>query len=79
MGIKSNKVNIEITKDEALVLFEFLSRLNEKEQIDLFDDQAEQKVLWIIEGILQKELVEPLKPDYKEIIQQARDRIRDKE
>ncbi|MFZ1790891.1 MAG: hypothetical protein WAT92_21380 [Saprospiraceae bacterium] len=72
-------MNIEITKNEALVFFEFLSRLNEKEQIDFFDDQAEQKVLWIIEGILEKELVEPFKPDYKEIIQQARDRIRDKE
>jgi dihydroxyacetone kinase DhaKLM complex PTS-EIIA-like component DhaM len=73
------KVNIEVTKDEALVLFDFLSRLNEKETVDLFEDQAEQKVLWIIEGILEKNLVEPFKPDYKEIIQQARDRLRDNE
>lgn len=73
------KVNIEVTKDEALVFFDFLSRLNEKEPVDLFEDQAEQKVLWIIEGLLEKELVEPFKPDYKEIIRQARDRLRDSE
>ena len=72
-------MKIELTKDEALVLFDFLSRLNANDQTNLFHDQAEQKVLWIIEGILEKELVEPFKPDYKEIIQRARDRIRDNE
>ena len=61
------KISIELTKDETLVLFEFLARFNETEHPDIFEDQAEQKVLWIIEGQLEKQLVEPFRPDYKKI------------
>jgi hypothetical protein len=73
------KISIELTKDETLVLFEFLARFNETEHPDIFEDQAEQKVLWIIEGQLEKQLVEPFRPDYKKIINEARNKIRDKE
>ena len=73
------KISIELTKDETLVLFEFLARFNETEHSDIFEDQAEQKVLWIIEGQLEKQLVEPFRPDYKKIINEARNKIRDKE
>ena len=62
-----------------MVLFEFLARFNETEHPDIFEDQAEQKVLWIIEGQLEKQLVEPFRPDYKKIINEARNKIRDKE
>lgn len=73
------KINLTVTKDEALVLFEFLSRFNQSEHSDIFEDQAEQKILWLLEGQLEKQLVEPFKPDYFEIIKNARDKIRDKE
>lgn len=72
-------VNLTITKDEALVLFEFLTRFNETERPDIFEDQSEQKTLWILEGQLKKRLAEPFRPDYKEIINEARNKIRDKE
>ena len=74
-----NDVKIELTKDEAIVLFEFLSRFNETDNPDLFDDQAEQRVLWDIECILEKELAEPFRTDYDEIVKQARNRVRDEE
>lgn len=76
---KTDETTIKLSKDEALVLFEFLSRINEKELKEIFEDQAEQKTLWILEGQLEKQLVEPFKPDYKDIIKEARNRIRDEE
>jgi hypothetical protein len=77
--MESNEVTIRLNKDEALVLFEFLSRFNENDNNEMFEDQAEQKTLWIIEGQLEKILVEPFMSDYKNIIQNARNRVRDKE
>lgn len=74
-----DEIIIKLDKDEALVLFEFLLRLNNKGINEIFDDQAEQKTLWILEGQLEKQLVEPFKPEYKDIIKEARNRIRDEE
>jgi len=76
---EKEELNIRLTKDEALVLFEFVSRLNETEHKELFQDQSEQKMMWLIEGQLQKILVEPFRPDYKDIIDNARNKIRDEE
>ncbi len=75
--MENNEVIIKLNKDEALVFFEFLSRFNESNNKEIFLDQAEEKALWIIEGQLQKVLVEPLMPNYQNIIQKARNRIRD--
>jgi len=70
-------LNLKITKDESLVLFEFLSRFNQLENQEIFEDQAEQKTLWILESQLEKQLVEPFKTDYKNIINEARNKVRD--
>ena len=72
-------LNLTISKNEALVLFDFLARFNEAEHSDVFEDQAEQKTLWVLEGQLEKQLVDPFKPDYKDIIKDARNKIRDEE
>lgn len=65
-----------ISKDQALVLFDFLARFNEVKRQDVFEDQAEQKTLWVLEGQLEKQLVEPFKPDYENIIKESRNKIR---
>lgn len=72
-------ISLTLTKDEALVLFDFLGRFNQTDHTDIFEDQSEQKTLWILEGQLGKQLVEPFKPDYKDIIKEARNKIRDGE
>lgn len=77
--MKSNQLNIELTKDEAIVLFEFLGRFNEKEDDSLFEDQSEQRVLWNIECILEKKLSEPFNKDYNDILKLARENVRDNE
>lgn len=80
LSVKDDKyLNLAVSKGEALVLFDFLARFNEAEHSDVFEDQAEQKTLWVLEGQLEKQLDEPFKPDYKDIIMEARNKIRDEE
>lgn len=69
-------VRIELTSDEALVLFEFLQRFSESDKLVL-EDQAEQRALWNLTCILEKELAQPFAVNYGELLSQARDRLRD--
>ena len=71
-------VRIELTGDEALVLFEFLQRFSKSDTLVL-EDQAEQRVLWDLTCILEKALVQPFTANYGELLSQARDRVRDNE
>ena len=71
-------VNIQLTNDEAIVLFDFLGRFNENNDSQRFEDQAEQRVLWDIENILEKELSEPFLADYLQIVKNARENVRDR-
>ncbi len=73
-----DSVNIKLTKDEAIVLFEFLYRFNNSNDFDGFEDQAEQRVLWNIESILENSLTEPLQTNYRDILEIAREKNRDK-
>ena len=71
-------VKITLTRDEALVLFEFLSRYSDdKEELRIID-QSEQRVLWDIQAMLESTLVEPINnPNYEERIARARAAVRD--
>ena len=72
----SENVIITLSRDEALVLFEFLSRFNLQQQLDI-RDEAEQRVLWDIHADLESGLPEPLAHDYDRQLQRARESIRD--
>jgi len=72
----SEPVRLELTGDEALVLFEFLSRFEDKGALSV-EDQAEERALWNLRCLLQKQLVEMFDPKYKELVAAARDRLRD--
>lgn len=73
--MKDKKVNIELTKEEAIALFEFLGRFNKNDDLNKFEDQSEQRVLWDLECILEKELSEPFRANYHEIVKKARDNV----
>lgn len=81
MQEKKNEANdyllLKLTKNESLVLFEFLGRINEDAPEGLFEDQAEERVLWDIECLLEKQLTEPFQMNYQALIQQAREDVRD--
>jgi len=77
--VSKETVNIELSKDEAIVFFEFLGRFNNIENNPTFEDQSEQRVLWDIKCILEKKLSEPFRKDYLEKVKSARENIRDEE
>ena len=73
-----DQVNIAFSKQEILVLFEWLANFNEHAPDDLFEDEAERVVLNNFESQLEKILAEPFLDNYKDIIAKARSEIRKK-
>ncbi len=70
------QVTIALSRHEAVVLFEFLSRFSDRVELRI-DDRAEERVLWTMCCALEEELVEPFRDDYDTVLEQARDEVRD--
>ncbi|PSL02133.1 hypothetical protein CLV30_11188 [Haloactinopolyspora alba] len=75
----ADEVKIRLSRDQALVLFDWLARTGDADQPVAFEDQAEQRVLWDLEALLEGALVEPLRDDYRTTLGEARARVRDEE
>ena len=71
-------VALQITPDEALVLFDFLQRFGETKSL-LIHDQAEERVLWNLSCLLEKVLSEPFAKNYNALLADARERLRDEQ
>ena len=69
-------VTLQLTPDEALVLFEFLQRFSQQEHLAI-EDQAEERALWNLTCLLEKQLVEPFTASYAQSLAAARERLRD--
>ena len=54
-------VTLTLTHDEALVLHDLLQRFSASGGLTL-EDQAEQRALWNLACLLERELVEPFSP-----------------
>ena len=67
-------ITIELTHDEALILCDSLARFDENESLPIEDD-AEQKVFWRLEGLLETQLVEIVLPNYKDLLREAKARV----
>lgn len=61
-------ITITLEQDEALVLFELLV----SEKLEASVDTPERNALWALEGLLEKQLAEPLAPDYSQLLEKAR-------
>jgi len=72
----SEKISLELTSSEALVLFEFLSRFSDDDELKL-EDQPEERVLWDLCASLESILVEPFAENYIELLEKARAEVRD--
>ncbi len=72
----TESISIELTADEALVLFEFLQRYSDSDTLRI-DDVAEQRALWNLACALEKVLVAPFSADYPALLTNARARLRD--
>lgn len=65
-----------ITREEALVLYDWLARTNLIENPDRFADHAERQVLFNLECLLEELLVEPFDANYRELVARAREIVR---
>lgn len=73
----NENVSFNISQNEALVLFDFLARFNQADNQVFFEDQAEQRVLWDLEAILEGQLTQPFLENYTVLLEEAREAIRD--
>jgi hypothetical protein len=70
-------LSLRLTPDQALVLFEFLSREAEADKTSLkIVDQAELVVLWNVEAQLEKRLDVVFDPEYGKLLDRAREAVR---
>ena len=69
----SEDIVISISKEEAIVLFEWIARGEESGDFQ-FCCSAEQRVIWRIEAILEK-IVPVFSPDYKRDLALAREAV----
>ena len=53
-----------------------LSRYSESEKLNI-EHQSEERALWNLQSILEKVMVEPFKPNYSQLLQAARERLKD--
>jgi hypothetical protein len=67
-------MHIELTNDEALVLFEFLARFQQTDRLE-FAHVSEFLVLSKVSAAVEEALVEPLMPDYSSLLQDERQRV----
>ena len=71
--MQQDTVTITLTKNEALALFDYLSRFNEQAKAEDFEHKSDQIVLWNLEAILEANLPEVFQLNYLEIIEKVRE------
>jgi len=74
--MSEEKVFIELSKAEALVLFDLLARFDKSDALEV-EHQSEKRVLWDIHSSLERVLVEPFSRDYAELLAEARGQVAD--
>ena len=75
-SIMDKPIEIRLTQDEALVLFEFFARFQETDRLRLINN-AEFIALSRISAQIDRVLVQPFRQDYVELLEAARQRLSD--
>lgn len=73
--LPEQSVELTLSQAEAVVLFEFLARFSDDDQLRIADP-AEEQVLWNLHAELQRQLVEPLMSNYADLLKVARSAVR---
>ena len=76
---QNSKIEFELDRSLALVLFEFLARVADEQDGEplagTLDHDAELPALWALLALLEEHLDEPFADDYRDRIKQARETI----
>jgi hypothetical protein len=67
-------ITVELNNDEALILFAWLATLEFKSDSTQCDD-AEQTVLWRVEGQLERQIVQVVSLEYVRELAEAKARV----
>lgn len=67
----ADPVRLELSSDQALVLFDWLYQRSSSESPDA-EDTPEERVLAYLECLLEASLSAPLSPDYARLLERAR-------
>lgn len=70
----AESLEISLSRDEALVLFELLFRFAQEKKLSV-QNEAETQVLWNVLTYLENSLHEPFGAEYEELFIQARDNL----
>ncbi len=73
---RQQSLTLTLTHDEALVLYDFLQRFSTSGSTTL-EDQAEERALWNLCCLLEREMIEPFSDSYSKSLEVARDNLRD--
>jgi hypothetical protein len=70
-------MHIELTEDEALVLFDLLAdyAVADEGRVLPIRSAAERNALWAVEAALERSLVAPFRENYAEVLKGARSRL----
>ncbi len=71
---EDSEVTLSLTKAEALVLFELLSRFSDTDKLSI-EHEAENQALWNLCCLLESALVEPFCDNYEELLHDARESL----
>ncbi len=72
----SETVRVELSQDQALVLYDGLSRFGTAMHPS-FEDQAEQRIVWDLAADLESQISVVVASDYRALLAAARERVRD--
>ncbi len=72
--MSTTTVTVKLTSDEALVLFELLQRFSTTDTL-LVEHRAEEVALCSLTNLLERELGEPFRTDYDQLLTAARERL----
>ncbi|MEM0941003.1 MAG: hypothetical protein AAF600_12435 [Bacteroidota bacterium] len=72
---ENSGILINLSNEEARVLLDWVTRFNEDENI--FQDQAEERILFDLESILEEKIAQTFSDDYSAVLQKAREKVRD--
>jgi hypothetical protein len=76
--LETGPVTLELSNAEALVLLDFLARGSQRDLKEYaIEYQAEQRVLWDLEAVLEGKLTEVVNQRYREQVALARAEVQD--
>ncbi len=70
-----HEVTLRLTSGEALVLFDWLHRCGDSDRVLPPEHHGEQVALWNLSALLERELVEPFRSNYRDLVDRARVRL----